>query len=141
MEGRKEVFLAFDKHCGREVAFARPSVLEDSNIVEAFLRETRIIASLTHPGIISLYSMGVSEDGIPFYAMEAQPGGSFHDLLKKGDVSPDQALEIFIQICHAIAYAHLVGIVHLDLKPENIQIGSHGVIKVSHSFPSDFAQI
>jgi serine/threonine protein kinase len=128
--GWKEVRKAFDKHTGREVAFAQPSDTHSSDTVEAFLREARIIARLQHPNIIALYSLGISEEGVPFYAMETQLGGSFRKALKTGQLSADQALEIYLQVCHAIAYAHLVGIVHLDLKPENIQIGAHGAVKV-----------
>ena len=104
-----------------------------------FAREAKITARLEHPGIVPVYGLGTYADGRPFYAMRLVHGDSlqhaireFHKSDSPGKSREDDILQLrgflirFLQVCHAIHYAHDHGIVHRDIKPSNIMIGKYG---------------
>ena len=136
--GSKKVFKARDCLVNRDVAYA--SVLANSkDAFEAFLREARLTALLIHPNIITILDMGLNKEGRPFFTMELKVGESLRDVIKMysdktreeaGHLSLETMLEIFIKICDAVAYAHSQNIIHLDLKPDNIQVGKFGEVVV-----------
>ncbi|WP_372807410.1 protein kinase domain-containing protein [Pontiella sp.] len=124
--GMKKVSRVLDTKTGRQVAMAELRVNAPVELYEPFLREARLTALLEHPNIISVHDIGVSADGRPFFTMDLKRGDSLAVILKKGKMERGQLLEIFIKLCDAIAYAHSQKVLHLDLKPENIQIGRFG---------------
>jgi tRNA A-37 threonylcarbamoyl transferase component Bud32 len=113
--GMGVVYRAEDSVLGRTVAL---KVMDDA----ATEREARIMASLEHPGIVPVHDAGVLPDGRAFYAMklvEGTPLSSYAGALA-------DRLRVFQKICEAVAFAHSRGVVHGDLKPDNIMIGSFG---------------
>ncbi|MDF7808215.1 serine/threonine-protein kinase [Pontiellaceae bacterium B12219] len=126
--GMKKVSRVFDTKTGRQVAMAELRVNAPAELYEPFLREARLTALLEHPNIISVHDIGLSPDGLPFFTMDLKRGDSLADILKKNRMSREQLLEIFIKLCDAISYAHSQRVLHLDLKPENIQIGRFGEV-------------
>ena len=135
--GMKEVFCAYDVRATREVALAKPLASLTSDVYDAFLREAHITARLEHPGIINLFDMGIARDGRPFFTMELKRGRSLREILKeliagKGDEAfpLQRRLTILLRVCEALAYAHSRGVLHLDLKPENIQVGEFGEVQL-----------
>ncbi|MCH2206019.1 MAG: protein kinase [Lentisphaerales bacterium] len=137
--GFKKVYGAIDELTGRKVAMAMLADDSTTEEKERFLREARITACLQHPNIIPVYDMGLSEDDQVFFSMKLVEGESLATIFEKlYENNPDYSnkypqevlLDIFIKICEAIAYAHSKGILHLDLKPENIQISQFGEVLV-----------
>ena len=115
--GMGVVYRAEDSVLGRTVAL---KVMDDT----ATEREARIMASLEHPGIAPVHDAGVLPDGRAFYAMklvEGTPLSSYRAALA-------DRLRVFQKICEAVAFAHSRGVVHGDLKPDNIMIGSFGEV-------------
>ncbi|MDF7826782.1 serine/threonine-protein kinase [Pontiellaceae bacterium B12227] len=126
--GMKKISRVFDTKTGRQVAMAELRVNAPTELYEPFLREARLTALLEHPNIISVHDIGLSPDGLPFFTMDLKRGDSLADILKKNKMTREQLLGIFIKLCDAISYAHSQGVLHLDLKPDNIQIGRFGEV-------------
>ncbi len=136
--GMKRIGPARDRQTGRKVAMVRLCADAPPELYEPFLREARLAALLHHPRIISVHDIGLDESGIPFFVMERVGGQSLHQLvkayhrkkrgIKRGD--QDRLLEVFLKVCDAMAFAHASGVVHLDLNPENIQVGNDGQVVV-----------
>ncbi|VGO14500.1 Serine/threonine-protein kinase PknD [Pontiella desulfatans] len=126
--GMKKISRVFDTKTGRQVAMAELRANAPSELYEPFLREARLTALLEHPNIISVHDIGLSPDGLPFFTMDLKRGDSLGDVLKKNRMPREQLLESFIKLCDAISYAHSQKVLHLDLKPENIQIGRFGEV-------------
>ncbi len=97
--------------------------------VERFRRESKALASLSHPGIVAVHGYGES-DSLVWIVMEAVDGSNLRELLRDGDLSPDEALSIAPQICRALQYAHDHGVVHRDVKPENVLLDASGQVKL-----------
>ncbi len=137
--GMKRIGTALDRQTGRKVAMVRICADAPPELYEPFLREARLAALLHHPRIISVHDIGLDESGIPFFTMEMVGGQSLHQLIKayhrkkRGIKRADQdrLLEVFLKVCDAMAFAHASGVVHLDINPENIQVGSDGRVVVS----------
>ena len=135
--GMKEVVRTYDAHTERHVALARPKPALGPEHYDAFLREAHITGRLEHPNIIKLFDMGIDDEKRPFFTMEFKRGLSLRKILKalrggEGEVDfpLERRLQIFLRICEAMAYAHSRHVLHLDLKPENIQVGTFGEVQV-----------
>ncbi|MEN9360355.1 MAG: hypothetical protein RL095_1890 [Verrucomicrobiota bacterium] len=135
--GMKRIFRCRDRRSGRLVARAEMRHPEKDG--ERFLREARITAYLQHPAIMPVYEIGAKPEGSPYFTMKLVEGrdlGAVLELLRQGDpqAGRDFPLEvrinIFCRICEAMAYAHQHGIIHLDLKPANIEVSAHGEVLV-----------
>jgi serine/threonine protein kinase len=107
--------------------------------VSRFVREARITAALEHPNIVPIYDIGVAGSGQPYFTMKLLGGETLFSILKRvhagyGDYRKryplTSLLRIFQGICNAIGFAHSRGVIHLDLKPANIQVGSFGEVLV-----------
>jgi len=102
-----------------------------------FLREARVTAQLQHPNTVPVYELGQDSQGNLYFTMKRITGATLRDILENQIADDRQALEtynlerllgVLIQVCNALAYAHAHGVVHRDVKPENIQIGSFGEV-------------
>ena len=120
--GMGTVYFAREQALDREVAIKvlPPDVASTSDARERFLREARTAARLTHPNIVPLYTFG-DTGSVLYYVMGFVDGESLEARLKRdGRVSPDDTQRILEELAGALAYAHEKGIVHRDIKPDNI---------------------
>lgn len=151
--GMGEVFLAFDPSCGRNVALKRIRQEMKSNrtLQERFLREARIASQLTHPSIIPIYTI-CQKGEETYYTMPYVEGETLKQILKsaydeekEGEVkhpigtSIPTLMRIFLNVCQAIAYSHSKGILHRDIKPDNIIVGKYGEVLILDWGLADFA--
>src|ERR1700722_13662396 len=121
--GMGEVLLAYDPLCKREIALKqiRRDLKGKTTFKNRFLREAHLTASLTHPGIITIYH--ICEEEL-YYTMPYVNGSTLKQLLYAQESLPiAKLLPIFKSICQTVAYAHSKQIIHRDLKPENILVG------------------
>ncbi len=125
--GMATVYLAVHEGLHRRVAIkvmaAHPN--DEFNFSERFMREARIVANLSHQNIVTVYDVNI-HNGHHYIAMEYLPGGMTLDQKIKNGLTSTQALEIIKQIAAALGYAHSKGIVHRDVKPENIMFREDG---------------
>lgn len=138
------VYEAIQRGVERKVALKMllPKALdEQSGVVERFGREARLASSMTHPSAVTIYAFGVyqAEDeeavGLPYIAMEYLQGESLQDyLVRRGPLSPEETQEIIQEVLGSLAEAHRKGIIHRDIKPDNIFLhraeGEPQIIKV-----------
>ncbi len=128
-----EVFRAHDAVLAREVAIKvlhRP-LAADAAFVERFRREARAAAALSHPNIVAVHDWG-AVDGIYYMVMELVAGQSLREILAAhGPLAPAQAVEVLRQTLAALEHAHRQGIVHRDVKPENVMVTRDGLVKVA----------
>jgi serine/threonine protein kinase len=128
--GMGTVYLAEDTQLNREVAIKVLSALEGNNdVARRMMREARILARLEHPGIVPVHDVGLLADGRVFYAMKFVRGNRLDEYASEVESSKDR-LRKFQAVCDAVAFAHAHGVVHRDLKPQNIMIGSFGEVLV-----------
>ncbi len=137
--GMKEVYKVYDARCKRDVAMATLHKDAPLELCDPLIHEAWLTAQLDHPNIITIHDVGVDSQNRPFFTMDLKTGDSLDQLLKKlYDGQPNVSerypltslLQIFLKICDAIAYAHSVQVLHLDLKPANIQVGQYGEVLV-----------
>jgi serine/threonine protein kinase len=129
--GMGEVYRAWDTKLGRDVAIkVLPYALAaEPERVARFEREAKVVASLNHPNIASIYGLEDS-DGIRALVMELVSGPTLAERLQQGAIPSDEVLPLAKQIAEAVEYAHERGIVHRDLKPANIKLSQDGGVKV-----------
>ncbi|RPJ86500.1 MAG: serine/threonine protein kinase [Acidobacteria bacterium] len=124
------VYRAWDTALNRLVALKvmAASLSSNAELRIRFYREARSAASLTHPNIVTIYDFGEAANQV-FIAMELVEGKSLKDVLRVS-MALDQKLDIMVQICRALAFAHQNGVVHRDVKPGNILLRSDQVVKI-----------
>ena len=128
--GMGVVCLAEDRELDRLVAIKilnTPDITED--LRNRMIREAQIIARLEHPGIVPVHDVGTLPDGRMFYAMKYVRGSRLDEYAAQGASMRDR-LRKFQAVCDAVAFAHAHGVIHRDLKPQNIMIGSFGEVLV-----------
>jgi len=131
--GMADVYLARDVLLDRLVAIKVlfPEFATDPAFVERFRREAQSAANLNHPNVVSVYDWGRSNNTY-FMAMEYVPGRTLADALQSvGAISAQKAAEVGIEVAAALSFAHRNNVVHRDIKPGNILIGSSGQLKVA----------
>jgi len=148
--GMATVYRAFDPVSNREVAIKiLPRELLNNLITRArFKRELKLVTSLEHPAIVPVYDVGGEEDEQPFFVMRYMSGGSLSDLIKKGRFSLRDAALIIERLASALDHAHSKGVIHRDIKPDNVLFDSSnnpylsdfGVAKVTESLVSATGQ-
>ena len=132
--GMAEVFLAHDRILGRDTALKvlNEHYAKDERFVGRFWREAQSAAALNHQNVVQIYDQGRAEDGRYYIAMEYVPGGSLEDLiLRRGPLGTSEATRLASQVAEALQAAHRRGIVHRDIKPQNVLIGEAGDAKVA----------
>lgn len=139
--GMKAIWEVDDHRTARKVAMA---LIQDSKIaseddIDSFLYEARLTANLQHPNIIPIYDIALDENGNPYFTMKALKGETLDEIIKQlrtentdytKRYTPTRLLSIFLKVCNAIDYAHTKGVIHLDLKPSNINVGDFGDVHV-----------
>jgi serine/threonine-protein kinase len=99
-------------------------------IVRRFVEERRILALLEHPGIARLIDGGITANGLPYFAMELVEGEPIDRYCESRNLTIDQRVDLFIDVCDAVSYAHQRLIIHRDLKPSNILVTADGQVKL-----------
>lgn len=135
------VMLAQDNDLARPVAIKHlaPHLVHQPLSLHAFIEEARLTGSLDHPNIVPVYELGQDEDGLPFFAMRllrGRPLAEILRLLRAGDpetcrvYTRTHLLTIFLQLCGAVEFAHSRGVIHRDLKPDNLVVGEYGDVQL-----------
>lgn len=131
--GMATVYRAVDTRLDRVLALKvmHPSLAVDGAFVDRFIREAKSVARLSHPNVVGVFDQGT--DGTYVYlAMEYVAGCTLRDVLReRGALQPRAALDILEPILAALGAAHRAGLVHRDMKPENVLIGDDGRVKVA----------
>ena len=129
--GMADVWLAEDPHLQRRVALKvlHRRFAQDREFVERFRREAEAAAGLSHPNIVAVYDRGDVE-GTYYIAMQLLEGRSLKALIDQG-LTPEQAAPLIRQVLEAAGYAHRHGVVHRDLKPQNVIVDDEGVATVT----------
>ena len=133
--GMGAVLKGRDTDLGRDLAIKvlLESHRNDSSLISRFIEEAQIGGQLQHPGIVPVYELGCFTDQRPFFTMKLVKGQTLAALLQaRSSPAQDRArcLSIFESVCQTIAYTHARGVVHRDLKPNNVMVGSFGEVQV-----------
>lgn len=128
--GMGEVMAVHDRRIGRDVAIKRMrESAPDDDTIARFLREARIQARLDHPAIVPVYEVGADPAGLPFFTMKRLAGTTLRARIDS-DATIQPLLRAFADVCRAIELTHARGVVHRDLKPQNIMLGDYGEVYV-----------
>ena len=131
--GMGSVYKAIQLSMEREVAIKILSkrLSMDETYIARFIREARAAGELNHPNIVRVYDVK-QDDGIFFFSMELIEGESVHQrVTREGRLEPREALDIALQVAMALEHAHSKGIIHRDVKPENIMLDKDGTVKLA----------
>ncbi|MEO8648480.1 MAG: serine/threonine-protein kinase, partial [Acidobacteriota bacterium] len=128
--GMGEVYLADDTKLGRKVAikFLNEKFSKDEDLLNRFIQEAKAASALNHPNLITVYEIG-EHDGSHYMSTEFIDGQTLRERMKER-LTFDDALSIAVQTAEALSAAHHAGIVHRDVKPENIMVRADGYVKV-----------
>ena len=132
--GMGEVYRGHDLLLDRPVAVKvlQPALAADPELVDRFRLEARAAARLTHPNVVGVYDWGAEDDLTYYMVMEYVPGTDLRDVLvTRGCLEPAQAAEVVAALCDALHAAHSEGLVHRDVKPENVLLARNGKVKVA----------
>ena len=130
--GMGAVYKARDRELDRLIALKviRPELATDPAILQRFKQELILARNITHKNVVRIYDLGEA-DGIRFISMEYVDGQNLRTLLRRaGKLSPKEAIAVVEQVCRALDAAHSEGVIHRDLKPQNIMRDQHGRIVV-----------
>ncbi|WP_067176219.1 Stk1 family PASTA domain-containing Ser/Thr kinase [Microtetraspora niveoalba] len=130
--GMASVYLALDVRLDRTVALKvmHRSLAEDPQFVRRFIGEAKSVASLSHPNVVQVFDQG-TDGAIVYLSMEYVPGKTLRDVLRdRGPLPAREALELLIPVLAALGAAHQAGMVHRDVKPENVLLADDGRVKV-----------
>jgi TolB-like protein len=129
--GMGEVYRARDPRLGRDVALKiiASAASGDPEALHRFEREARTLASISHPHIVPIYDVG-EQDGVPYIVTELVEGRSLRELLAEGSLPPGEAARLAAQIASALSAAHEKGVLHRDVKPENVLVDEKGAARV-----------
>jgi beta-lactam-binding protein with PASTA domain len=131
--GMATVYLSHDLKLDRTVAVKvmHPGLAQDDDFVRRFIHEAKSAAALSHPNVVAVFDQGADGPNV-FLAMEYVPGRTLRDVLEqRGRLGPREALTLMQPVLAALAAAHRAGLVHRDVKPENVLVMGDGRIKVA----------
>jgi serine/threonine-protein kinase len=131
--GMAVIYKAQDMALGRTVAIKilRPTLTDDPSFLARFRNEARAVANLAHPNIVTVHDVG-SDGRTHYIVMEFVKGEDLKKVVRaEGALSIDRALNLSIQICAGIGFAHRAGLVHADVKPQNVLVADENVVKVT----------
>jgi serine/threonine-protein kinase len=144
--GMGMVYRAFEPRLGRSLAVKMllPEHRENASLRRRFLKEAQVMGQLQHPGVAPIHELGELPDGRPFFTMKQVMGQTLAELLSGpsavgtpparrpagGEPAAARLVAVFEQVCQTVAYAHSRGILHRDLKPQNVMVGAFGEVQV-----------
>jgi eukaryotic-like serine/threonine-protein kinase len=131
--GMASVYLARDEELERPVAVKvlAEHLADQPEFHDRFLREARLAAQLSHPNIVQVFDVG-EENGSPFIVMECVEGSTLaQELNERGPLEPDEVVDLALQICGGLEHAHAAGLVHRDIKPQNLLLRPDGTVKIA----------
>ncbi len=152
--GMGAVYKIYDKDlaCFLAAKVIRQELAENAQAVKRFDQEIKAASNLSHENLVHVYGGGRSESNVPYMLMDFIDGVSLSDALKRGPLGAERALNVFIQACSALEYAHKSNVIHRDLKPSNIMLKKtesgeecvrlldFGIAKVLPSEGADFSK-
>ncbi len=132
--GMGDIHSARQHALGRDVAIKmlRPDH-QNRDAARELLREARVAGFLEHPNIVPVHMVGTDEEGRPFIVMKRVEGDSWDLMLERGHRTPmwlQAQVDVLVQVCRAIVFAHAKGVIHRDLKPSNVMVGRFGEVYV-----------
>src|SRR5574341_818151 len=129
--GMGEVYRAWDARLGREVAVKvlPQSAATDPERLRRFEQEAKAAGALNHPNVLAVHDVGTHES-VPFIVSELLEGDTLRGQIRAGGLTPRKAIEYAVQIARGLAAAHQRGIVHRDVKPENVFVTRDGHVKI-----------
>jgi eukaryotic-like serine/threonine-protein kinase len=129
--GMASVHLARDEELGRMVAVKclSDTLSGDELFRERFMREARMAAQLSHPNIVGVFDVG--EDVVPYLVMEYVESETLAELMAKGPIDHDRAVDLVLQVCAGLEHAHAAGLVHRDIKPQNLLVRADDTVKIA----------
>jgi len=126
-----QVFLAIDKTSKQQVAIKVPHSFLNPEQKQRFLHESQLLSRLSHSNIAKILQTGLLQDqDLPYIAMEFVEGKNIHQYCRDKDLNFRQIIELFKQVLEAVQYAHQRGIIHRDIKPDNILVNQKGQVKL-----------
>ena len=134
--GMSTVYAGTDLRLDRQVAVKvmAPALAHDPAFTERFVREARTAARLSHPNAVAVFDQGAEDTRagrVVFLVMELVPGSTLREVLhRRGRLRPDEAVSVLEPVLAALAAAHRAGLVHRDVKPENVLVSADGTVKV-----------
>ena len=130
--GMGVVYRAKDTKLKRDVAlkFLPPELTRDLDAMERFVLEARAASALQHHNICTIHEIDDTADGDLFICMDYYEGKTLREILSDGPLTINDALEFVVQVAQGLAKAHDAGMVHRDIKPDNIMVTGDGVVKI-----------
>lgn len=134
--GMGRIHPATDRHLLRHVALKRldKELAREPFYRDGFIAEAQMTGQLEHPNIVPVHELAIASNGVPYFTMKLVQGVSFHRWLHDrrrpaGSTERlEEGLDIFLKVCDAVAYAHHRGVIHRDIKPDNIMVGTFGQV-------------
>lgn len=107
-----------------------PQAFATNHLIKRFLRERQILSDLNHQNIAKLYDAGITKQDIPWFVMELVEGKDILTYANDHQLNIEQRIILFKQVCQALSYAHAHGVIHRDIKPNNLMVNDDGIIKL-----------
>lgn len=131
--GMGAVYAGIQLSLGRDVAIKLlPAALGHDPVFKArFEREAKTLAKLKHPCIVTIYDIGETPDGHLYFSMEMVQGTDLQSVIQGGRLTVSHALQVVMEVCDALQYAHKRGVIHRDIKPANVLVSQDGQVKLA----------